>query len=237
MKRFIEGEDRSQATLLPACLDDYIAEDNPVRAVDAFVEEFDLHGTRLCRCRAGRDRPARVSPGGAAQALHLRLSEPHRLQSPARARSAAQRRADVAHRPAGARLQDHRRLPARQRRRHPRGVSPLRAAVPGAEALHPGDRGHRQQQVQGGQQPRPQLHAEQGRPAPAADRAEHPALSGCAGDRRPHPAGGSGSQDRAAAREDRDAARADAAHGPDPRATEERPRTSRSPRPTRTPAR
>jgi transposase len=42
MKRFIEGEDRSQATLLPACLDDYIAEDNPVRAVDAFVEELDL---------------------------------------------------------------------------------------------------------------------------------------------------------------------------------------------------
>ena len=42
MKRFIEGEDRSQSTLLPACLDDYIAEDNPVRAVDAFVEELDL---------------------------------------------------------------------------------------------------------------------------------------------------------------------------------------------------
>ena len=42
MGRFIEGEDRSQATLLPECLDDYIAEDNPVRAVDAFVEELDL---------------------------------------------------------------------------------------------------------------------------------------------------------------------------------------------------
>jgi len=44
MKRFIEGEDRSQVTLLPECLDDYIAEDNPVRVVDAFVEELDLHG-------------------------------------------------------------------------------------------------------------------------------------------------------------------------------------------------
>jgi transposase len=42
MKRFIEGEDRSQATLLPQYLDDYVAEDNPVRAVDAFVEELDL---------------------------------------------------------------------------------------------------------------------------------------------------------------------------------------------------
>jgi transposase len=42
MKRFIEGEERNQATLLPQYLDDYIAEDNPVRAVDAFVEELDL---------------------------------------------------------------------------------------------------------------------------------------------------------------------------------------------------
>lgn len=42
MKRFIEGADRSQVTLLPECLDDYIAEDNPVRVVDAYVEELDL---------------------------------------------------------------------------------------------------------------------------------------------------------------------------------------------------
>jgi transposase len=42
MKRIVEGEDRSQVTLLPKCLDDYIAEDNPVRVVDAFVEELDL---------------------------------------------------------------------------------------------------------------------------------------------------------------------------------------------------
>jgi hypothetical protein len=43
MKRFIQGEDRSQVTLFPKCLDD-IAEDNPVRVVDAFVEQLDLHG-------------------------------------------------------------------------------------------------------------------------------------------------------------------------------------------------
>ena len=42
MSRFIEGADRNQATLLPEYLDDYIAEDNPVRAVDAFVDELDL---------------------------------------------------------------------------------------------------------------------------------------------------------------------------------------------------
>jgi transposase len=42
MKRFIEGEERSQITLLPDCLDDYIAEDNPVRVVDVFVDELRL---------------------------------------------------------------------------------------------------------------------------------------------------------------------------------------------------
>ena len=39
MKRFVEGEDRQQATLLPACLDDYVTEDNPVRVIDVFIDE------------------------------------------------------------------------------------------------------------------------------------------------------------------------------------------------------
>lgn len=42
MKRFIEGESRTQSTLLPAVLDDYIAEANPVRVVDVFVDELEL---------------------------------------------------------------------------------------------------------------------------------------------------------------------------------------------------
>ncbi len=42
MSRFIEGEARSQSVLFPEQLDDWIADDNPVRAVDAFVDELDL---------------------------------------------------------------------------------------------------------------------------------------------------------------------------------------------------
>ena len=42
MRRFIEGADRSQNTLFPACLEDWIGEDNPVRVIDVFVEELDL---------------------------------------------------------------------------------------------------------------------------------------------------------------------------------------------------
>lgn len=41
MKRFIEGESRTQGTLLPAVLDDYIAEANPLRVIDVFVDELD----------------------------------------------------------------------------------------------------------------------------------------------------------------------------------------------------
>jgi transposase len=44
MNRFIEGEDRSQSTLFPELLDDYIAADTPVRVIDAFVDELDLTG-------------------------------------------------------------------------------------------------------------------------------------------------------------------------------------------------
>jgi transposase len=44
MKRFIQGEDRTQSTLLPELLDDYVAESNPVRVVDVYVDELDLGG-------------------------------------------------------------------------------------------------------------------------------------------------------------------------------------------------
>jgi transposase len=42
MNRFVEGEDRAQQSLLPASLEDYVGEDNPVRVVDVYVEELDL---------------------------------------------------------------------------------------------------------------------------------------------------------------------------------------------------
>ena len=42
MKRFVEGIDRGQATLFPACLADWIDENNPVQVIDVFVEELDL---------------------------------------------------------------------------------------------------------------------------------------------------------------------------------------------------
>src|SRR6201988_281087 len=42
MKRFVEGIDRSQSTLFPECVEDWISEDNPVRVIDLFVDGLDL---------------------------------------------------------------------------------------------------------------------------------------------------------------------------------------------------
>jgi transposase len=59
VKRFIEGTDRTQTTLLPESLDDYVAEDNPVRVVEAFVEELDLRSLGFRSIDpAVTDRPA-----------------------------------------------------------------------------------------------------------------------------------------------------------------------------------
>ena len=55
MKRFVEGEDRTQGVLLPEFLDDYVAEDNPVRVIDVFVDELDLRARGLrASCRKRR---------------------------------------------------------------------------------------------------------------------------------------------------------------------------------------
>jgi transposase len=42
MKRFIEGADRTQVSLLPGCVEDYVEAENPVRVIEAFVEQLDL---------------------------------------------------------------------------------------------------------------------------------------------------------------------------------------------------
>lgn len=42
MRRFVEGTDRTQGTLFPEYLDDWVDENNPVQVIDAFVDELDL---------------------------------------------------------------------------------------------------------------------------------------------------------------------------------------------------
>ena len=42
MASFVTGADRTQGTMFPAQLEDYVAEDNPVRVIDFFIDQLDL---------------------------------------------------------------------------------------------------------------------------------------------------------------------------------------------------
>src|ERR1700730_10088830 len=59
MKRYVVVQDRSQSTLFPEVLDDYIAEDNPVRVIDVFVDELDMKDLEF----EGMDPEATGRPG------------------------------------------------------------------------------------------------------------------------------------------------------------------------------
>src|SRR6058998_3306008 len=95
MKRFIEGEDRTQVTLLPACLDDYVEAENSVRVVEVFIDGLDLDALGFVGVDpAATGRPA-YHPAVLLK-LYIRLPESHPVQPSVGARGAAQRRAHVA---------------------------------------------------------------------------------------------------------------------------------------------
>ena len=58
MSGFIEGEDRNQATMFPERLDDYVAEDSPVRVVDVFIDDLDISGLGFRTQANDTGRPA-----------------------------------------------------------------------------------------------------------------------------------------------------------------------------------
>jgi transposase len=93
MTRYIEGWDRRQNFLLPECLDDYVSEDNPIRVVEAFVDELDLHVL-------GFERAAPAEPGrpGYHPAILLKLyvyGYLNRIRSSRRLEREAQRNVEL----------------------------------------------------------------------------------------------------------------------------------------------
>jgi len=62
MKRFVEGADRGQSTLLPECLDEWVEESNSVRVIDCFVDSLDLADLGFEGVEACSDRPACLPP-------------------------------------------------------------------------------------------------------------------------------------------------------------------------------
>jgi transposase len=93
MGRYIEGQDRTQSVLFPERLDDWIDEDNPVRAVDVFVDQLDLVGLGF-----GRAQPAETGRPGYHPATLLKVyvyGYLNRIQSSRRLEREAQRNVEL----------------------------------------------------------------------------------------------------------------------------------------------
>jgi hypothetical protein len=162
MKRFIEESERTQLTLLPESLDDYIGESNPVRAIEAFVAHLDLAelGFEVVPEATGR-------PGYRSSVL-LRLyicGYLNRISSSRCLEREAGRNLEVIWllgrlAPDDKVIAD---FPERQWSRDQEGMREVRRAVPADRAAGEGKRCHRWLQVQSREQSRQELHVQQNR--------------------------------------------------------------------------
>lgn len=60
---YIKGEDRNQIIMFPECIDEYIAEENPVRVIDAYVDGLDLGENGFKRTNATAVGHPSYAPG------------------------------------------------------------------------------------------------------------------------------------------------------------------------------
>src|SRR5216683_197252 len=209
MRRFVEGADRGQSTLLPECLDDWIDEDNPVRVIDAFVEALDLAELGF----EGVDPAATGRPSYHPSVL-LKLyiyGYLNRVQSSRRLEREAGRNVEVMWL-LGRLAPDHKTIADFRKDNGAalRKVCALRRTVPRDGSSDGDERRHRRQQVQGGEQPGQELHTGEGGAAARAARGERRALSEPARHGRPAGAdGGAGREGDEAQREADEVAGAD----------------------------
>ena len=138
MKRFIQGEDRTQATLLPELLDDYVADTNPVRVVDVFVDELDLGQLGF----EGVD-PAATGRPAYHPAVLLKIyiyGYLNRIQSSRWLEKEAQRNVELMWLTgsSGTGLQDYRRLPQGQRQSHLQSLPAICSAVSATRSIFGG---------------------------------------------------------------------------------------------------
>jgi transposase len=165
MKRFVEGEDRTQGVLLPEFLDDYVAEDNLVRVIDVFVDELDLQALEFEGIAPeATGRPA-YHP---ATLLKIYVyGYINQIQSSRRLERETARNVEMMW--LTGRLAPDFKTIADFRKDNgaaiPRGLRAVRRAVPSVQPFHAGYRCDRREQVQGGQQSRQELHSGQGRQA------------------------------------------------------------------------
>jgi transposase len=149
MKRFVQGESRTQSTLLPELLDDYISESNPVRVIDVFVDELSLGKLGF----EGVD-PAETGRPAYHPSVLLKLyiyGYLNRIQSSRRLEREAQRNVELMWL-TGRLTPDHKTIanfPQGQWQVHPQCLPSIRCPVSAIKFLHRSLGRHRRQQIQG----------------------------------------------------------------------------------------
>jgi len=147
MGRYIDGKNRTQVGLFPERLDNWIDEDNPVRAVDLFVDELDLSDLGFERAQ-----PAETGRPGYHPATLLKIylyGYLNRIQSSRRLEREAERNVELVWltgrlMPDFKTIADFRKDNGEAIRRVCPGI---RFAMPWPGSVRGSDRGHRRQQV------------------------------------------------------------------------------------------
>jgi transposase len=174
---FIHGVNRHEEILCPERLDDYIAEDNPVRFIDAFVDTLDLEALGFQRTKPAATGRLAYHPADLLK-LHT-YGDLYRLRSSRRPEQETHR--TIALLWLLKKLQpDHKTIPAFRKN----NLAPLRQIcrafmLLGKQLnLFAGELvAHRRQPVQSGQGQRAALHARQAHEPPPADRPARRGLS------------------------------------------------------------
>ena len=161
MTGFVIGADRAQGTMFPAQLEDYVAEDNPVRVIDFFIDQLELGQLGFGRVRAKlTGRPAYH----AAVMLKLYVyGYLNRVQSSRRLERECQRNVEVMWL-TGCLAPDFKTIADFRKDNGPaiRKVCREFIVVCGRWPARRHHGGHRRQQVQSGELAGPEFHANQG---------------------------------------------------------------------------
>src|ERR1700730_10545932 len=180
MTRFVQSEDRIQGVLLPEYLDDFVAEDNPVRVIDVFVDELDLGALGFDGViPEATGRPA-YHPGALLKIYVYGYI--NQIASSRRLERETHRNVELMWL-TGRLTPDFKTIADFRKDNGPaiRGTCRQFIALPRAGSVRPCRRRHRRQQVQGGERPRQELHQGLNPAADGAGRGQHRALHGSAG--------------------------------------------------------
>ena len=93
-RRYREVQSRSQFALLPPSMDDYVSEDNPVRAIEAFIDTLDLEALGFGHAEAYRGAGQPAYDPGLLLKLYL-YGYQHRVRSSRRLEAETRRNLEV----------------------------------------------------------------------------------------------------------------------------------------------